>query len=192
MPAWCAAWSCRVRSQLCYCGVSNRAAFPPNHDPTVPPPPSLGQGRSASGNHCFAQTIKKSGHLCLTLDIRVVCACGAASLVVAEDHVYGGPRVSIFGRRHPSLLPPPQPVNGTHRAPHTLICSSDPSPGSLIFSRSAINCTDALSGPLSVVVPAAYGWVGTVVVTTVSERRYGFGRRMRGHQNLPRRRAVCR
>ena len=92
MPAWCAAWSCRVRSQLCYCGASNRAAFSPNHDPTVPPPPYLGQGRSASGNHCFAQIIKKSGCLCLTLDIRAVCAFGAASLVFAEDHVYGGPR----------------------------------------------------------------------------------------------------
>ncbi len=59
-------------------------------DPTVPPPHAIGQRLPVSCNHCFAQIIKKSGHLCLTLDIRVVCAYGAASLVFAEDHVYGG------------------------------------------------------------------------------------------------------
>jgi hypothetical protein len=40
-----------------------------------------------------------------------------------------------------------------------------------MFSRSAMNCTDPFSDPLPVVVPAAYGGMGTVFFATVSERR---------------------
>jgi hypothetical protein len=36
-----------------------------------------------------------------------------------------------------------------------------------MFSRSAINCADALSGPLPVVVPAAYDWLGAVFFAAV-------------------------
>ncbi len=138
-------------------------------DPTVPPPQPVGQGRSASGNHCFAQIIKKSGHLCLTLDIRAVCACGAASLVFAEDHVYGGPVGSHFSDGCPPPIPhPPNPANGTHRAPYTLIRSFDSCAGSFMFSRSAINYAYTLSDPLPVVVPAAYGGMGAVLFAAVS------------------------
>ena len=38
-------------------------------DPTVPPPPVFAGSSPVWANHCFAQTIEKSGELCLTLDM---------------------------------------------------------------------------------------------------------------------------
>jgi hypothetical protein len=45
--------------------------IPAYPDPTVPPPADFRVQTADQRNHCFAQIIKKSGSLCLTLDIRV-------------------------------------------------------------------------------------------------------------------------
>jgi len=94
------------------------------------------------------------------------------SRVVSTLTLYGPPpALAISARADPTPPPPPKSVDGTHRSPYTLIRSFDSCAGSFMFSRSAINCTDAPSDPLPVAVPATYGWLGAVFFAGVSERR---------------------
>jgi hypothetical protein len=86
-------------------GLSNLCCLDPHCTPTPACRPSTRQ----SPNHCFAQIIKKSGCLCLTLDIWVVCACDAASPVYAEQQGDGAPHpLKTFLPRHPLGPHPPK------------------------------------------------------------------------------------
>jgi hypothetical protein len=96
-------------------------------DPTVPPPADFRVQAADQRNHCFAQIIKKSGRLCLTLGIGVVCVCGVASLLCADQQDDGGSPhpLRTFPDKAPQGPPPPQIQQmGPTRSPCTLNCSN--------------------------------------------------------------------